>query len=71
MNYLIKTIQEQKEFKRLENIKCNRGPVVISGLLSVGKVSTIEAIKESFNKNILVVTYNELGYSISDFDMQI
>ena len=70
MNYLIKTIQEQKEFKRLENIKCNRGPVVISGLLSVGKVSTIEAIKESFNKNILVVTYNELALERIENDLK-
>ena len=61
MNYLISRLEKHKKFnKYLEKINGNRGPVVISGLSGVGKIELIEATKEYLNKNILVLTYNEI-----------
>ena len=61
MNYLISRLEKHKKFKKvLEKINDNRGPVVISGLSGVGKIEIIEGTKEYLNKNIFVITYNEL-----------
>ena len=61
MNYLISRLEKHKKFKKvLEKINDNRGPVVISGLSGVGKIEMIEGAKEYLNKNIFIITYNEL-----------
>ena len=61
MNELYKDLLENKKFKELEkNIKEQKGPIVISGLSDVGEVQFISAIKSATQKNICIVTYNEI-----------
>ena len=61
MNELIKRLGNSKKVSEcLENIRKNSGPVELSGLSSVGKVELVQVIQEFINKNVLLVTYNEI-----------
>ena len=61
MNELYKDLLENKKFQEISNdIKKQKGPIVISGLSDVGEVQFISAIKECLNQNICIVTYNEI-----------
>ena len=61
MNELIKRLGNSKKVSEcLEDIRKNRSPVELSGLSSVGKIEILEAVKELLNRNVLLVTYNEL-----------
>ncbi len=61
MNELYKDLQESQKFLEIiTNIKNNRGPITISGLSDVGEVQFISGLKDSLNKKICIVTYNEL-----------
>ena len=61
MNILIENLGEFKKFSEyIENIKNKISPVVLSGLSGVGKIQIAEATKEYSNKNICIITYNEL-----------
>ena len=61
MNLLIKELGNLKKFTEyISNIENKTSPIVLSGLSSVGKIQLIEATKEYLNKNICIITYNEL-----------
>ena len=61
MNELYKDLQQSQKFLEIiTNINNKKGPVVISGLSDVGEVQFISALKDSLNKKICIVTYNEL-----------
>ncbi len=61
MNSLIRLLGDSKKFSEyMLNIKKQVGPIQISGLSVMGKIQLIEATKEYANKNLLVITYNEI-----------
>ena len=61
MNAIITQLQNHPKFQEyIEEIKKKNNPVTISGLSSVGKIQYIYATKESINKPICIVTYNEI-----------
>ena len=61
MNILIKEIEKLPKFLEYnECVKNKISPIVVSGLSSVGKIQLIEATKQYSNKNICIVTYNEI-----------
>ena len=61
MNILIKEIEKSPKFLEYnECVKNKISPIVVSGLSSVGKIQLIEATKQYSNKNICIITYNEI-----------
>ena len=61
MNILIKEIEKLPKFLEYNECAKNKiSPIVVSGLSSVGKIQLIEATKQYSNKNICIVTYNEI-----------
>ncbi len=61
MNFLIKELEKSKKFQEyVESISKRLSPIVLSGLSSIGKIQLIEATKECANKNLCIITYNEL-----------
>ena len=61
MNFLIKSLENLEKFSDYTSqIKEEKSPIVLSGLSSVGKIQLIEATKEYTDRNICIVTYNEL-----------
>ena len=61
MNILIDKLKSLPKFSEyMLNIKNKVSPQVISGLSSVGKIQLLEATKELADRNICIVTYNEL-----------
>ena len=61
MNFLIKDLDKLKKFSDYTaEIVEKRSPIVLSGLSSVGKIQLIEATKEYTDKNICIITYNEI-----------
>ena len=61
MNLLIEKLKQLEKFSEyIANIKNKYSPIVLSGLSSVGKIQVIEATKQCTNKNICIITYNEL-----------
>ena len=61
MNILIKELEKLPKFREyISSISKKLSPIVLSGLSSVGKIQLLEATKEFANKNICVITYNEL-----------
>jgi len=61
MNILIKELENLKKFKEyVSDINKKISPIVLSGLSSVGKIQLLEATKEFADRNICIVTYNEL-----------
>lgn len=61
MNILIKELERLPKFQDYtSNILRKISPIVVSGLSSVGKIQIIEATKTCADKNICIITYNEL-----------
>ena len=61
MNILIKELGNLEKFTEYtSSISKKISPIVVSGLSSVGKMQLIEATKEYANRDICIITYNEL-----------
>ena len=61
MNFLIEDLKKANKFlEYVEDVKNKYSPIILSGLSSVGKIHLVEATREYTNKNICLVTYNEL-----------
>jgi len=61
MNSIISKLQELQKFKEyIDEIEKKNSPITISGLSDVGKIQFAEATKQSINKPICIVTYNEI-----------
>ena len=61
MNFLIEDMKKANKFlEYVEDVKNKYSPIILSGLSSVGKIQLVEATREYTNKNICLVTYNEL-----------
>ena len=61
MNILTDELQNSKKFSEvINNIKTTKSPISLSGLSDMGKIQTIAALNESLNKNICVITYNQI-----------
>lgn len=61
MNDIIKILGKSKKFSEyISEIKKTISPIQISGLSAMGKIQIIEATREYANRNILVITYNEI-----------
>lgn len=61
MNILTDELQNSKKFSEVINhIKTTKSPISLSGLSDMGKIQTIAALNESLEKNICVITYNQI-----------
>ena len=61
MNYMISKLQRLPKFQEyVQRIKEKNSPITISGLSDVGKIQFLYATKESVNRPICIVTYNEM-----------
>ncbi|MBR2241390.1 MAG: transcription-repair coupling factor [Clostridia bacterium] len=61
MNILIDELQNSKKFSEVINhIKETKSPISLSGLSDMGKIQTIATLNNSLNKNICVITYNQI-----------
>ena len=61
MNILINELENSKKFLEIINhIKSEKSPISLSGLSDMGKVQTIATLNNSLNKNICVITYNQI-----------
>ena len=61
MNIIIKELENLDKFSEyITEVKNKISPIVLSGLSSAGKIQLIEASKQYSNKNICIITYNEI-----------
>ena len=61
MNIIIKELENLDKFSEyITKIEKKISPIVLSGLSSAGKIQLIEASKQYSNKNICLVTFNEI-----------
>ena len=61
MNEIMSKLQSLPKFQEcIKEIEKKNSPIAISGLSSVGKIQYIYACKESTNRPICIVTYNEI-----------
>ena len=61
MNSIINELKNYDKFKSyLNNIKGNVTPIILSGLTDVSKNIFVSATEELLNRNICVITYNEI-----------
>ena len=61
MNILIEELGKLEKFKEYEkSLLSKTSPIELSGLSGVGKIELVEATKQYADKNILLVTYNEI-----------
>ena len=61
MNTIISKLQELQKFKQyIQEIEEKNSPITISGLSDVGKIQFAYATKQSLNRPICIVTYNEI-----------
>ena len=61
MNILINELENSKKFLEIINhIKSQKSPISLSGLSDMGKVQTIATLNNALNKNICVITYNQI-----------
>ncbi len=61
MNTIILKLQELQKFKQyIQEIEEKNSPITISGLSDVGKVQFAYSTKQSLNRPICIVTYNEI-----------
>ena len=61
MNYIITKLQELPKFQEfIIDVKNKKGQVSISGLSDMGKVQFIAATRQTINKPICIITYNEI-----------
>ena len=62
MNTIISKLQELQKFKQyIQEIEEKNSPITISGLSDVGKIQFAYSTKQSLNRPICIVTYNEIG----------
>jgi len=60
MNFLIKTLEENKKFQELTKQISKTGPIAISGLVDVEKLHVLEGIFNETKRPMVLVTYNEI-----------
>lgn len=61
MNTIISKLQELQKFKQyIQEIEEKNSPITISGLSDVGKIQFAYSTKQSLNRPICIVTYNEI-----------
>lgn len=60
MNFLIKTLEENKKFQELTKQISKTGPIAISGLLDVEKLHVLAGILNETKRPMVLVTYNEI-----------
>ena len=60
MNFLIKTLEENKKFQELTKQISKTGPIAISGLVDVEKLHVLAGIFNETKRPMLLVTYNEI-----------
>ena len=61
MNILTNELKNSKKFSEvINNIKEIQSPISLSGLSDMGKIQTIAILNEELNKNICVITYNQI-----------
>ena len=60
MNFLIKTLEENKKFQELTKQISKTGPIAISGLVDVEKLHVLTAIFNETKRPMVLVTYNEI-----------
>lgn len=60
MNFLIKTLEENKKFQELTKQISKTGPIAISGLVDVEKLHVLVAIFNETKRPMVLVTYNEI-----------
>ena len=61
MNTIISKLQELQKFKQyIQEIEEKNSPIAISGLSDVGKIQFAYSTKQSLNRPICIVTYNEI-----------
>ena len=60
MNFLIKTLEENKKFQELTKQISKTGPIAISGLVDVEKLHILTGIFNKTERPMVLVTYNEI-----------
>ena len=60
MNFLIKTLEENKKFQELTKQISKIGPIAISGLVDVEKLHILTGIFKETKRPMVLVTYNEI-----------
>ena len=60
MNFLIKTLEENKKFQELTKQISKTGPITISGLVDVEKLHVLAGIFNETKRPMVLVTYNEI-----------
>ena len=60
MNFLIKTLEENKKFLELTKQISKTGPIAISGLVDVEKLHILTGIFNETKRPMVLVTYNEI-----------
>lgn len=60
MNFLIKTLEENKKFQELTKQISKPGPIAISGLVDVEKLHVLAGILNETKRPMVLVTYNEI-----------
>ena len=61
MNILTDELENSKKFSEVINhIKTTKSPISLSGLSDMGKIQVISALNKSLNKNICIITYNQI-----------
>ena len=60
MNFLIKTLEENKKFQELTKQINKTGPIAISGLVDVEKLHVLAGIFNETKRPMVLVTYNEI-----------
>ena len=60
MNFLIKTLEENKKFQELTKQISKAGPIAISGLVDVEKLHVLAGIFNETKRPMVLVTYNEI-----------
>ena len=60
MNFLIKTLEENKKFLELTKQISKTGPIAISGLVDVEKLHVLAGIFNETKRPMVLVTYNEI-----------
>lgn len=60
MNFLIKTLEDNKKFQELTKQISKTGPIAISGLVDVEKIHILTGILNETKRPMVLVTYNEI-----------
>ncbi len=61
MNVLVNELEKSQKFSEVINeIKDEKNPITLSGLSDMGKVQIIATLNSTLDKNICVITYNQI-----------